>query len=99
MNQASELSRSSGINRVSCGEYLRGKTDPFEKSGKIQKDLTDCLLSILARSVPPGVKMSCREIADFCGISKQRIHQIEQEALKKLRGNETITRKEFKAWQ
>ncbi len=95
MNQAKELAMTTGINRVSCNEYLTGKTDPFHVSGKINQDLTDCLLSILARSVQPGERMSCQQIADFCGISKQRIHQIERQALKKLRRDDRITRKEF----
>jgi hypothetical protein len=99
MNSASELSRAIGFHRVSCGEYLRGQTDPFEKSGRVQKELTDCLLAILALLAPRGVPMSCREIGEFCGISKQRVHQIEKEAMKKLRRNETVTRKEFKQWQ
>ena len=99
MSHATELSRPTGFHRVSCGEYLRGQTDPFEKSGRIQKELTDCLLAVLALSAPRGVPMSYREIGEFCGISKQRVHQIEKQALKKLRGNSTVTRKEFKQWK
>ena len=99
MSEALQMSKVTGFHRVSCGEYLRGQTDPFEKSGRIQKELTDCLLAVLALSAPRGVPMSCREIGEFCGISKQRVHQIEKEALKKLRGNSTVTRKEFKQWK
>ena len=99
MGRAKELSKAIGFHRVSCGEYLRGQTDPFEKSGKIQKELTDCLLAILALLSPRGVPMSCREIGQFCGISKQRVHQIEKEAMKKLRRDETVTREEFKQWK
>ncbi len=99
MAKPTELADATGFHRVSCSEYLRGVTDPFEKSGRIQKELTDCLLAILALSAPRGVPMSCREIGDFCGISKQRVHQIEKEAMKKLRGNRTVTRKEFRQWK
>ncbi len=99
MGSSTELAKATGFNRVSCGEYLRGVTDPFEKSGRIQKELTDCLLAVLALSAPRGVPMSCREIGDFIGISKQRVHQIEKEAMKKLRSNTTVTRKEFKQWE
>jgi len=98
-SKATELAKTTGFHRVSCSEYLRGKTDPFEKSGRIQKELTDCLLAVLAVSAPRGVPMSCREIGEFCGISKQRVHQIEKEAMKKLRRNETVTRKEFRQWK
>lgn len=88
MGKSAELSALTGFHRVSCGEYLRGQTDPFEKSGRIQRELTDCLLAILALTAPRGVPMSCREIGEFCGISKQRVHQIEKRALRKLRWNQ-----------
>lgn len=99
MAKFTELSKATGFHRVSCSEFIRGVTDPFEKSGRIQKELTDCLLAILALSAPRGVPMSCREIGEFCGISKQRVHQIEKEAMKKLRSNTTVTRKEFRQWK
>ena len=67
MAKSTELADATGFHRVSCSEYLRGVTDPFEKSGRIQKELTDCLLAILALLAPRGAPMSCREIGEFCG--------------------------------
>lgn len=45
----------------------------------------DLGLAILAAiDTPPH---TCATIAAYCGVSKQRIHQIEQKALRKLRVN------------
>lgn len=94
-----KLAKLTGINRVSWAEYIKGQTDPFEKSGRIQREITDCLLYLLVLLTPQGVTLSCKEIADFCGISKQRVHQIEKEALRKLRKNQTLTKKDFCQWK
>jgi hypothetical protein len=33
----------------------------------------------------PGIPMSLEEISEYCGISRQAVHQMEQRALKKIR--------------
>ena len=56
---------------------------PTERS--IRQRAADAKLRSMLRSADPGREYSTREIADETGLSHQRITQIEQKALKKLR--------------
>ena len=56
---------------------------PTERS--IKQRAADAKLRSMLRSADPGREYSTREIADKTGLSHQRVTQIEQKALKKLR--------------
>lgn len=56
---------------------------PTERS--IKQRAIDAKLRAMLRSADPGREYSTREIAAKTGISHQRVTQIEQHALKKLR--------------
>jgi len=56
---------------------------PNERS--IRQRAADAKLRSMLRSADPGREYSTREIADETGLSHQRITQIEQKALRKLR--------------
>jgi len=51
----------------------------------IRQRAADAKLRSMLRSADPGREYSTREIADETGLSHQRITQIEQKALRKLR--------------
>ncbi len=51
----------------------------------IKSRAADAKLRSMLRSADPGREYSTREIADKTGLSHQRVAQIEQKALKKLR--------------
>lgn len=60
-----------GLNRK-----VRGKFVPTPR--------IDLGLAIMQLTIPPGAKLKQGEIAAFCGCTRQRIQQIEAEALKKM---------------
>jgi len=56
---------------------------PAERT--IKQRATDAKLRAMLRSADPGREYSSREIAAKTGLSHQRVTQIEQKALRKLR--------------
>jgi hypothetical protein len=57
----------------------------MQHKGKKVARRIDLGLDIMRTIALPNMEYSGSEIAAFCGCSQQRIHQIEQTALKKLR--------------
>ena len=57
---------------------------------KQHKPSIDIGLAISATHSIPGVPRSAADIAAYCGCSRQRIQQIEERALRKLRRNPDI---------
>ena len=90
MKTARALSDETGYPWRTCLNWITGYNDPWECSSDLNKEVTDillCLMAVLKR----GHKHTYQEIADFTGISKQAVHQIERRALKKLRtANELV---------
>tara|TARA_R110001592_G_scaffold33687_2_gene116552 strand:+ start:55 stop:300 length:246 start_codon:yes stop_codon:yes gene_type:complete len=48
-------------------------------------------------SLQGGLEHTCAEIGEYCGISKQAVHQIQNRALRKLANNHWDLRDELKA--
>ena len=91
MNRARELSDETGYPWRTCLNWITGYNDPWECSSHLNKELTDILLSLMA-VVKSGDRHTYQEIADFTGLTKQAVHQIERRALKKLRtANELVS--------
>jgi len=55
------------------------------KTGKARQHLTNMRLREMVINKHPGQTYSLKQIADYCLITKERVRQIEMDALKKLR--------------
>lgn len=91
MKRARELSEVTGYPWRTCLNWMTGTQDPWECSSHLNKELTDILLSLMA-VVKAGKTHTYQEIAEFTGLTKQAVHQIERRALRKLRtANELVS--------
>jgi hypothetical protein len=63
-----------------------GDIDPWEMNSSCALDITD--------DFPEGLKFS--EISKFIGLSREKVRQIEKEALKKIKDN--VGEKELRSW-
>ena len=83
IRQASrELADEIGVPALTCLSWLSGKCDPDQT---IKKWVGDILLNIMALNIKEGQGHSLREIGEFTGLSYERIRQIEEQALRKVR--------------
>lgn len=89
MDRARELSDETGYPWRTCLNWITGYHDPWDCSSHLNKELTDILLCLMA-VVRSGKRHTCQEIAEFTGLTKQAVHQIEQRALKKLRNTSSL---------
>lgn len=79
---AVELSKKVGFTRQTCGSWIRGTASP-EKT--IQGMVGDVCLELMVALSRPGQTFSLREIARCTGFSYERIRQIEESALRKIK--------------
>ena len=87
-DRAKELSALTGYNFQACYEWITGKADPFNENSKIMREVNDLHLSALACT--NDKPMSFDEIARRSGMTKQRVAQIYNKAIQKLKNHETI---------
>lgn len=79
---AIELGKKIGQSRQVCGSWIRGTHSP-EKT--INGMIGDVCLGLMVALSPPGRTYSLREISRVTGFSYERIRQIEEEALLKIK--------------
>ena len=80
--EAKELSRLTGVPRQTCRRWIDGKSTADQT---IESWLVDHRLDIMRIYQKPGETFSLQAIADFTGLTRERIRQIERDALKKIR--------------
>ena len=79
---AIELGAKIGKSRQTCGAWIRGKHSP-EKT--INGMIGDVCLGLMVALSRPGETFSLRQISRVTGWSYERIRQIEEEALLKIK--------------
>lgn len=79
---AIELSNKVGFTRQTCGSWIRGDTSP-EQSIKVM--VGDVCLDLMVALARPGETFTLREISRVTGWSHERIRQIEEGALRKIK--------------
>ena len=87
-DRARELSALTGYNFQACYEWVTGKADPFSENSRVMREVNDLHLSALACT--NDKPMSFDEIARRSGMTKQRVAQIYNKAIQKLKNHETI---------
>lgn len=85
LRQASrELAEDCDVSFFTCLNWLEGRSVPDKT---IDSWITDHLLSVMVVQQPDNHSYSLREIAEFTGLTHQRIDQIEKQALRKVRNH------------
>ncbi len=79
---AVELGAEIGKTRQTCGAWVRGKHSPEKTINGMVGDICLDLMVALSR---PGQTFSLREISRVTGWSHERIRQIEEGALRKIK--------------
>jgi DNA-binding XRE family transcriptional regulator len=82
MSHFHELARSMGVPRQTLRRWIDGKSSPDQT---VKGWIVDHKLDLMRIQQKPGQSFTLQEIADFTGLTRERIRQIEHEALKKIR--------------
>ena len=80
--EARELSRRVGVPIQTCRRWIDGKSSADHT---IDTWITDHLLDLMRIKQKPNETFTLEQIGDFTGLTRERIRQIEMEALKKIR--------------
>ena len=81
-DEARELSKKTGVPIQTCRRWIDGKSTADHT---IDTWITDHLLDLMRIKQEPNETFTLEEIGDFTGLTRERIRQIEMEALKKIR--------------
>ena len=82
--EARDLSKKIEVSFYTCLSWIEGTSEPDKT---IESWITDHLLEIMVMNQPDNHAYSLREIAEFTGLTHQRIDQIEKQALRKVRNH------------
>lgn len=80
--EARDLSRKTGVPIQTCRRWIDGKSTADQT---IDSWIIDHLLDLMRIKQKPNETFTLEEIGDFTGLTRERIRQIEKEALKKIR--------------
>ena len=80
--EARELSKKTGVPVQTCRRWIDGKSTADQT---IDSWITDHLLDLMRIKQKPGQVFTLEQIGKFTGLTRERIRQIEKEALKKIR--------------
>ncbi|MGB2194364.1 MAG: sigma factor-like helix-turn-helix DNA-binding protein [Candidatus Poseidoniaceae archaeon] len=80
--EARDLSRKTGVPIQTCRRWIDGKSTA---DLTIDTWITDHLLDLMRIKQKPNETFTLEEIGVFTGLTRERIRQIEKEALKKIR--------------
>jgi len=80
--EAKELSKRVGVPVQTCRRWIDGKSTADQT---IDTWVTDHLLDLMRIKQEPGETFTLEQIGEFTGLTRERIRQIEGNALRKIR--------------